>query len=217
MFREQWGLSQFWYEDETADAVAAEVLRLSESCAKAVACVACPTLFRRIRRRLPPSVLASSASGGRFPCPPTLQLLEYDRRFGAFGTAFTFFDYRNPGDIPEELHHSFDVVVADPPYLSQECLEKTAEAMQLLAKDGPSGTGAQGEESCPSLLLLTGAVMQQSARELLGLRPCKFRPQHRSKLGNEFRLYTNYEANELLGGWDEEAEEAQGTELKCDS
>ena len=30
---------------------------------------------------------------------------------------FTLYDYKLPLDLPPELHHSFQVVVADPPYL----------------------------------------------------------------------------------------------------
>lgn len=90
-FRENWGLSQFWYEDSTAEAVAEEVIRISaaqglpaqvpavgasegapegapEGASEGaregapegapegahrlpVACIACPTLFRRLRVR----------------------------------------------------------------------------------------------------------------------------------------------------------------------
>ena len=54
------------------------------------------------------------------------------------------------------------------------------------------------------VLFLTGAVMRRVAASALGCRPCVFRPQHSSKLGNEFYLYTSYEppADGRLGGWD---------------
>ncbi|CAI7731951.1 unnamed protein product [Closterium sp. NIES-53] len=63
------------------------------------------------------------------PFPPTpllhqrrypamdVHLLEYDRRFAVFAPRFSRYDYRTPLDIPTALHHRFDVVVADPPYL----------------------------------------------------------------------------------------------------
>eukprot|EP00250_Pteridium_aquilinum_P006278 c16229_g1_i1 orf=150-716(-) len=75
---------------------------------------------------------------------------------------------------------------------SKECIEKTAQTMKLMAKDG---------QSC--FLLLTGAVQHDHARDLLGARPCVFRPSHHNKLGNEFLLYTNYDPLERLGGWTE--------------
>ncbi len=56
---------------------------------------------------------------------------------------------------------------------SEECLEKTAATMQLLAEDVDK----------PRYYLLTGAVMRQPAAQLLSLRPATFRPQHTNKLG----------------------------------
>ena len=46
-----------------------------------------------------------------------VQLLEYDKRFEQYGSDFTFYDYNQPEELPLELKHDFDVVVADPPYL----------------------------------------------------------------------------------------------------
>lgn len=51
-------------------------------------------------------------------------------------------------------------------------------------------------------VLPAGEVQKDRAAELLGLRPCGFRPQHSSKLGNEFRLFTNYDPGTRLGGWE---------------
>lgn len=47
----------------------------------------------------------------------SVQLLEYDQRFEQYGSDFTFYDYNQPEDLPLELKHGFDIVVADPPYL----------------------------------------------------------------------------------------------------
>lgn len=46
-----------------------------------------------------------------------VQLLEYDKRFEQYGSDFTFYDYNKPEDLPGQLKHAFQVVVADPPYL----------------------------------------------------------------------------------------------------
>ncbi|XP_039042240.1 EEF1A lysine methyltransferase 1-like [Hibiscus syriacus] len=123
----------------------------------------------------------------------TVRLLEYDKHFDQYGSDFTFYDYNHPEDLPLELKHNYQVVIADPPYLSKECLEKVAQKIYFLA---------HLEESF--LLLLTGEVQTDRAADLLGLRPCNFRPQHSSKLGNEFRLFTNYDPLERLGGWVQE-------------
>jgi hypothetical protein len=62
------------------------------------------------------------------------------------------------------------------------------------------------------VIFLTGAVMRHVAARALGCRPCVFRPQHSSKLGNEFLCYTSYESARL-GGWDatlDDADDAGG-------
>ncbi|XP_052488229.1 agamous-like MADS-box protein AP3 [Gossypium raimondii] len=76
---------------------------------------------------------------------------------------------------------------------SKECLEKVTQTISFLA---------QPRES--HLLLLTGEVQRDRAAELLGLRACNFWPRHSSKLGNEFRVFTNYDPGERLGGWEQE-------------
>lgn len=65
-----------------------------------------------------------------------VKLLEYDTRFSVYGSDFLLYDYQSPLEIPKEFSSSFDVVVADPPFLSDECLTKTALTMRYLSK-GP--------------------------------------------------------------------------------
>lgn len=63
-------------------------------------------------------------------------LLEYDRRFEMYGDNFVFYDYIDPLNLPNKLSkRSFDMVIADPPYLSEECLRKTAQTIAFLAKE----------------------------------------------------------------------------------
>ncbi|XP_027363200.1 EEF1A lysine methyltransferase 1 [Abrus precatorius] len=173
---EDWRLSQFWYTPETARTVAEEVLTLCHGLHSRVACIACPTLYCYLKK-MDPNV--------------SVQLLEYDKRFEQYGSDYTFYDYNHPVVIPSELKHSFKVVVADPPYLSKECLEKVSETIPLLIQPGES-----------FLLLLTGEVQKERAAQILGLHPCGFRPHHSSKLGNEFRLFSNYDPGTRLGGWE---------------
>ncbi|KAL6133781.1 hypothetical protein ACLB2K_066015 [Fragaria x ananassa] len=169
-------MSQFWYDHHTAQTLAQEVLTLRKSDSTRVACVACPSLYAYLKN------IDSDVS---------VQLLEYDTRFEQYGSDFTFYDYNQPQDLPLELKHGFDIVVADPPYLSQECLEKVTKTVSFLARPEK-----------PYLLLLTGEVQKERAAELMGLHPCGFRPRHSSKLGNEFRLFTSYDPETRLGGWD---------------
>lgn len=173
---EDWRLSQFWSNQETAETVAQEIRRLCASTSSAVACVACPTIYVYLKKIDP-----------KIP----VQLLEYDNRFKRYGSDFTFYDYNQPEELPSALKHAYQVIVADPPYLSKECLEKVAQTISFLARSKDS-----------FLLLMTGEVQKERAAELLNAYPCGFRPQHSNKLGNEFRLYTNYAPPERLGKWE---------------
>ncbi|XP_057959581.1 uncharacterized protein LOC131152024 [Malania oleifera] len=177
LLSEDWRLSQFWYEPDTANTLAQEVFTLCQSTRSSVACIACPTLFAYIKKFYP-TIKA--------------HLLEYDKRFEEYGRDFTFYDYNQPEELPSALKHAYQVVIADPPYLSQECLDKVSRTISFLSWPRES-----------YLLLLTGEVQKDRASELLGLLPCGFRPQHTSKLGNEFRLFTNYDPGTRLGGWEQ--------------
>ena len=64
-----------------------------------------------------------------------LHILEYDSRFQKFGEDFVFYDYNKPLEIRKSMEHYYDIVVADPPFLSEECLTKTAITVRFMAKD----------------------------------------------------------------------------------
>lgn len=61
-------------------------------------------------------------------------LFEYDSRFKIFGADFIQYDYKFPLDIPRDMSGHFDLVIADPPFLSEECLTKMAVAIKFLTK-----------------------------------------------------------------------------------
>lgn len=132
----------------------------------------------------------------------SVRLFEYDRRFGQYGSDFTYYDYNQPLNFPLHLKHSFKVVVADPPYLvskndrsigfffpilifqfyflqSEECLQKVSETLSFLS---------QPEESY--MLLLTG-------RPKLSMDDLIFRMIWNSKMqgmcrGRELQSYWTY-------------------------
>lgn len=111
-------------------------------------------------------------------------LLEYDRRFEVHGSNFIFYDYNTPLKLPSDLEHTFDLVVADPPFLSEECIEKTSETIKHLAKD--------------KIIVCTGAIMKERVEKLLDLKQCEFQPQHRNNLANEFSCYANFDLDNVL-------------------
>jgi hypothetical protein len=210
---ERFGLSQFWYTDETADVVAAAVVQAAGPESR-VACISCPSLFKALKRlearvggdeggaAAPP---AATPAG---PPPSRHALLEYDTRFASLGP-FAFYDYREPEAIPPAWAGSFDAVVADPPYLSAECLERTAVTVKALARGAGAGAGSAAAGGPPPpppvLVLLSGAAVRGTAWSALALKPVAFRPEHSCKLGNEFLCYTDSEGVAAeLGGWDAE-------------
>lgn len=84
-------------------------------------------------------------------------LFEYDHRFkNKFPEEFVLYDYRRPLAIPESHHNVFDLIVIDPPFLSDECLTKVTETVRLLSRE--SGT---------KLLICTGLVMERLVSFLL--------------------------------------------------
>eukprot|EP00096_Caligus_rogercresseyi_P009144 TRINITY_DN3053_c0_g1_i2.p1 TRINITY_DN3053_c0_g1~~TRINITY_DN3053_c0_g1_i2.p1 ORF type:complete len:225 (+),score=66.58 TRINITY_DN3053_c0_g1_i2:40-714(+) len=162
---EDWQLSQFWYSEETAQALAEEAIRASNG--GLIACISCPTLYIALKKYFP-------------QCEDRFYLFEYDRRFmKVAGSKFVFYDYKSPLDIPRELRDDFSLVVADPPFLSDECLTKTAVTVKYLSKD--------------KIICCTGKKMADMCDRLLGLTMRKFTPKHRNNLANEFACFSNYE------------------------
>ena len=218
-----YGLSQFWYTDATADAVAAAVVGALGPAGR-VACVSCPSLFKALLRLeaaaaagagdcgaggvgaspapAPPLARQEEATPAPAPPPTRHALLEFDDRFACLGP-FSHYDYRDPAAFAPAFAGAFDAVVADPPYLSAECLERTAVTV-----------GALEKKAGAVRVLLSGAAVRGTAWSALRLKPVAFRPEHSCKLGNEFLCYTDSEAVAgVLGGWDGELgpEEEEGT------
>lgn len=164
---EDWGMSQFWYTEDTATRLAEELIREAEDGGR-IACVSAPSVYQKLKQ----GIVAGSDR-------VSVVVLEYDRRFSSYGDEFIFYDYSKPLSLPSYIYpQSFDIVLADPPYLSQECLSKVAETIGFLTKG--------------KVLLCTGAVMQSLAKDLLNVEMCSFLPQHNRNLSNDFRCFTNY-------------------------
>lgn len=169
---EDWHMSQFWYSEETATRLAEEVLHQAGKHGR-IACVSAPSVYQKLKQ------LDSERSDS-----VSVVLLEFDRRFAAYGDEFIFYDYNNPLCLREDISpQSFDIVIADPPYLSEECLSKVALTVKYLTKD--------------KILLCTGAIMEEHARKLMNLKMCSFLPKHSHNLANEFRCYINYDSSLL--------------------
>ncbi|KAI6239136.1 Protein-lysine N-methyltransferase N6AMT2-like protein [Aphelenchoides fujianensis] len=186
---EDWGLSQFWYTNESVTILVNEILAVLASTRSSgrIACLSCPSLFRGLTK----------APG----CYKDFHPYLFER---ATRTHFVFFDYNKPRELPADLRKSFDVVIADPPHLAQSCMIFYAMAIrELMREDGRS-------------MFCTGQTMAEVVYRCLGCRPTTFKPQHERKLGNEFGCFTDYrpltfnwldeDPNKTFGYGEEEAD-----------
>ncbi|XP_068602297.1 EEF1A lysine methyltransferase 1 [Brachionichthys hirsutus] len=160
-------MSQFWYSDATATRLAEEAVREAGDGGR-IACLSAPSVYRKLKQ-------GTVAGSERV----TATVFEYDRRFAVHGDDFVFYDYNEPLALGAGVApRSFDIVLADPPYLSGACLRAVAKTINYLSK--------------AKVLLCTGATMEDLAKELLGVERCAFTPTHDRNVSNEFCCYVNY-------------------------
>ena len=98
---EDWQLSQFWYTDATADALASAVAAAVANVDQPrIACISAPTLYRLgiIGCLMSNDPLARALKRLNKP-DLRAEVFEYDNRFAAFGSDFHFFDYKAPLEV----------------------------------------------------------------------------------------------------------------------
>lgn len=61
---------------------------------------------------------------------------------------FVYYDFEQPERFDESLHHTFDIVVIDPPFITRDVWEKYAVTVNALLKFSPFGE--QGEDATPN-------------------------------------------------------------------
>ena len=170
-WKEDWQLSQFWYSDETANDLAKAVINAVGDGGR-IACISAPTLYRACKKIENTKV--------------NFDLFEYDKRFAAYGDNFQFYDYKAPLDVNRELREKYDLVFADPPFLSEECLTKTMVTVKFLTKEGGN------------IVLCTGAVMATLANRLANLNVCQYQPVHQNSLSNPFQCFANFDLDQHI-------------------
>lgn len=173
-FEENWQLSQFWYNTDTKVKLAQAVRHFkdaSEGKELRVALLSSPSLYHHVKEVI-----------------DNVTLFEFDQRFASIGEDFKHFDYNRATEdgYLEEFRESFDLIIADPPFLSEECIEKMGTVVRRIAKP-----------DCRTVLC-SGRAVQEWAKKFLGLDICKFEPQHERNLGNEFASYANFDLDSVL-------------------
>uniref|UniRef100_A0A182IVJ4 Protein-lysine N-methyltransferase n=1 Tax=Anopheles atroparvus TaxID=41427 RepID=A0A182IVJ4_ANOAO len=175
-FEENWQLSQFWYNESTKQKLALIVKILRENSMKTekhfkVALLSAPSAYKHV-----------------YAVHEDVILFEYDERFAKYGDKFRKYDYNeacNP-EYMEEFRNEFNLIIADPPFLSEECIQKIGVIIKKIAKQDAK------------VVLCSGAVVQDWAKEHLDVHVCNFRPEHERNLGNEFRSYANFDLDGIL-------------------
>jgi len=207
---EDWQLSQFWYTESTAIALAKEALAAAGENGR-VACVSCPTLYKAIVDVVKDEATSGSAEASAdnsqtnvgSPSSRRAIVLEFDRRFAKWGADFVFYDYKDDSipELPVDWRNSFDVVVCDPPFLTEDCAAATLKAaVETLGKKPTSSTSTSTASPTCKVMFCTGEIMEDALRKLSdgALRKSEtFVPEHASKLSNPFVLMTNFETTTL--------------------
>ncbi|RIB19149.1 putative N6-adenine methyltransferase-domain-containing protein [Gigaspora rosea] len=152
---------------ETTDVIIQEVLAHTNSESR-IACISTPTVFVKLKSIIP-------------PLKQIINLFEFDTRFDIYGFDFFQYDYKTPTKFRDcsKLRNTFDFIVVDPPFLSEDCFTKTMITVRWLGK----------KDNC--------AVMQNLADRLINARVTSFYPQHQGGLANEFRCYINYQSQNI--------------------
>ena len=121
---EDWELSQFWYTKETADNIILLIGKYAKKHKKEnIALLCAPSLYRAFLRN------KEELDG------LNVALFEYDKRFSIFGESFNFYDLNKPLEIDSKHHKKYDIIVADPPFLNKETVQKVAESMKLISNE----------------------------------------------------------------------------------
>ena len=61
------------------------------------------------------------------------KVFEFDRSFST-DPGFIFYDFNAPTEVPSELHHTFSMLVVDPPFVMEEVWAQYATTIKLLLR-----------------------------------------------------------------------------------
>ncbi|CEP61782.1 protein-lysine N-methyltransferase LALA0_S04e00540g [Lachancea lanzarotensis] len=183
LFKEDWQLSQFWYDEKTAGVLADALLDGADS--ETVICIlSAPSVYAEIKRRITSSI-------------PTkhIHLFEFDKRFEVLAGSdhFHFYDYNKPLALPSELEGKVHRLLIDPPFLNEECQTKFSTSARILLNPDVNQRTKHGNRQ-HAVVSSTGERMAGVVTRLYpGIKTTSFRPEHANGLSNEFRCYADFE------------------------
>lgn len=171
-------LSQFWYDEETKNTLSTLCRRIVEEekwdlSTTRIGLLSCPSAYAGIR-----SVGAET------------YIFEYDQRFSNYGASFVHYDYNEAlkDGVLDEYRGFFDIIIADPPFLAEECIEKMGSIVRKFGKERAK------------VVLCSGIVVRDWAKQHMNLELCKWEPKHQRNLGNQFASYANFDLDRLILG-----------------
>ncbi|TMW41701.1 hypothetical protein DOY81_013220 [Sarcophaga bullata] len=117
-----------------------------------------------------------------------VKIFEFDKRFSAYGDDFVFYDFNEADNenYLQELWQQFDLIIADPPFLSEECITKVSKIIKNLLKPEAK------------IIFCSGEVVEPWLTANLNINKCNFRPEHERNLGNEFVSYANFNLDDFV-------------------
>mmetsp|Transcript_5055 Transcript_5055/g.6868 ORF Transcript_5055/g.6868 Transcript_5055/m.6868 type:complete len:189 (-) Transcript_5055:103-669(-) len=157
-------LNQYWYSAHTIEVICLEL----EETSTRVAFLSTPSLFFSLKNK---ELKKNSA------------VFDLDEQWANLSN-FVRYDFKEPLNVPANLHHTFDCVVIDPPFITREVWEKYAETARLLLTPEGKIICSTIQENAPMM------------KEVLDVNPTIFFPSI-PHLVYQYCLYSNYESARL--------------------
>ena len=164
--KEDSDLNQYWFSTNTIDVFVKEIEAQS---VKGAAFLSSPSLYFSLKNE---ELKAKS------------KVFEFDKQWEK-DPGFVFYDYNKPEQVSIMLFGQFDMVVIDPPFITEECWRNYTETARLLLAPG-------GKLICTTIVENEGIMC-----DLLGCRPTKFRPSI-PNLVYQYNTYTSYQPTQFL-------------------
>mmetsp|Transcript_5880 Transcript_5880/g.10193 ORF Transcript_5880/g.10193 Transcript_5880/m.10193 type:complete len:190 (-) Transcript_5880:249-818(-) len=161
---EKENLNQYWYSAHTIDAMRLEC----EDGSTRIAFLSTPSIFFSLKNK---ELKKNSV------------LFDLDEQWSNLKN-FVRYDFNQPTEFPAELHHTFDMVVIDPPFITREVWEKFTETTKVLLAPGGKILASTIQENAPMM------------KELLDVNPSVFFPSI-PHLVYQYCFYVNYTSPRL--------------------
>ncbi|KAL9179691.1 hypothetical protein ACHAXT_008981 [Thalassiosira profunda] len=163
---EKGDLNQYWYSRNTIETLCDAIREGLQGCnGSRVAFLSTPSLFFSLSLEEREHCTLFDCDSSWASCP-----------------GFQFYDYNDPTSVPGRLHGSFDLIVIDPPFITNTVWECYAITAKLLAREG---TGH----------ILATTVWENALlmKDLFGCEPAVFRPSI-PRLVYQYSVFANFES-----------------------